>query len=102
MYDVMIVGGGAAGLSAAVMLGRARRSILVIDQGNPRNQHADAMHGYLTRDGINPNEFLKLGRDELRRYGVHVLQDEVIAVRRRRNRFEVRTHGGERFQSRKL
>lgn len=102
MYDVIIVGGGAAGLSAALMLGRARRSVLVIDQGNPRNRHADAMHGYLTRDGSNPRDFLDLGRAELRRYGIHFRPDEVIDARKLRARFDVRTHSGERFECRKL
>jgi thioredoxin reductase len=69
--DVVIVGGGAAGLSAAVALGRARRSVVVVDSGEPRNAPAAHMHNYLSRDGMSPKEFLALGRDEARRYGAH-------------------------------
>src|SRR6185295_18930879 len=102
MLDVIIVGGGSAGLSAALMLGRCRRSVLVIDQGNPRNAFADAMHGYLTRDGINPLRFREMARRELRPYGVKVRKGEVVAASHRGNHFEVRTHRGAKFQCRKL
>jgi thioredoxin reductase len=102
MYDVIIVGGGPAGLSAALVLGRARRSVLVIDQGNPRNAHARAVHGYLTRDGTNPLQLLRLARAELRRYKIHLERGEVVQARRRSNDFEVRVHRGARYQARKL
>ena len=65
MYDVIIVGAGPAGLSAALMLGRCRRSVLVCDTGRPRNAAAHALHGYLTRDGIPPLQFLELARTDL-------------------------------------
>ncbi|WP_439098561.1 NAD(P)/FAD-dependent oxidoreductase [Amycolatopsis vastitatis] len=68
-YDVVIVGGGPAGLSAALMLGRARRSVLVIDDGEPRNAPASHMHGYLSRDGAPPGELLAAGRGEVVGYG---------------------------------
>jgi thioredoxin reductase len=70
MFDVVVVGGGPAGLSAALMLGRCRRSVLVLDLGHPRNRRSHALHGYLTRDGIPPSSFLELGRAELEKYGV--------------------------------
>jgi thioredoxin reductase len=70
MYDVLVVGGGPAGLSAALMLGRCRRSVLLCDLGQPRNRRASALHGYLTRDGIPPPELNELGRAELTKYGV--------------------------------
>nr|ALS90594.1 sdhA_frdA_Gneg: succinate dehydrogenase or fumarate reductase, flavoprotein [uncultured bacterium] len=63
-YDVVVVGGGSAGLSAAVTLGRALRSVLVVDAGEPRNAPAAGVHGFLSRDGINPKELLELGRAE--------------------------------------
>ena len=72
-YDVIVIGGGAAGLSGAVNLGRSRRSVLVIDAGDPRNAPADGVHGFLSRDGMNPLELLAVGRDEVRRYGVEVV-----------------------------
>jgi thioredoxin reductase len=73
-YDVIIVGAGPAGLSAALILGRARRSVLVCDSGTPRNAASHALHGYLTRDGIAPRDFLALGRRELEPY-------ETVSVR---------------------
>jgi thioredoxin reductase len=74
MYDVVVVGGGPAGLSAALMLGRCRRRVLLCDAGQPRNRRASALHGYLTRDGIAPPELNKLGRAELLRYGIELRQ----------------------------
>ena len=67
-YDVVIVGAGPAGLSAALLLGRCRRTVLICDSGKPRNAASHALHGYLTRDGIDPREFLAIGRRELERY----------------------------------
>ena len=70
MFDVVVVGGGPAGLSAALMLGRCRRRVLVCDIGQPRNHRSQALHGYLTRDGIAPAAFVDLGRRELDQYGI--------------------------------
>jgi len=67
-YDVVVVGGGAAGLSAAVALGRARRSVLVLDTGEPRNAPAHGVHNFLTRDGVGPRELQRLGGEEVIRY----------------------------------
>lgn len=72
-YDVVIVGGGAAGLSAALLLGRARRRVAVVDAGEPRNVRAEHIHGYLTRDGIPPAKFLELAREEVQSYGVDLI-----------------------------
>ncbi len=74
-YDVIIVGGGPAGLSAALVLGRCRRSVLLCDAGKPRNWASHAMHGYLTRDGIDPAEFRTIGRRELQRYETVEVRD---------------------------
>ena len=70
MFDVVVVGGGPAGLSAALMLGRCRRRVLVLDLGQPRNRRSHALHGYLTRDGIPPAQFTEIGRAELEPYGI--------------------------------
>ena len=67
-YDVIVVGAGPAGLSAALILGRCRRSVLVCDTGKPRNAASHALNGYLTRDGTPPKEFLEIGRRELAKY----------------------------------
>jgi thioredoxin reductase len=79
-YEVIVIGGGAAGLSAALVLGRARRRTLVIDAGEPRNAPAAHMQGYLTRDGMPPAEFLALGRAEIARYGVELVEDRAVDV----------------------
>jgi thioredoxin reductase len=80
-YDAVIVGGGAAGLSAAVTLGRALRSVLVVDAGEPRNAPAAGVHGFLSRDGINPRELLALGRAEARQYGADIVDGVAVGAR---------------------
>jgi thioredoxin reductase len=104
MYDVIIVGAGPAGLSAALMLGRCRRSVLVCDTGRPRNAASRAMHGYLTRDGIPPLEFLALARKELERYETVTLRltEVVDAQCASDRRFDVKLNTGEQVRSRKL
>src|SRR5207245_1194678 len=81
MFDVIVVGGGPAGLSAALMLGRCRRRVLVCDLGQPRNRRSRALHGYLTRDGIIPSAFNALGRSELAAYGVEFREVGVVGAR---------------------
>jgi thioredoxin reductase len=79
-HDVVIVGGGAAGLSAALVLSRARRTVLVIDSGAPRNAPASHMHGFLSRDGMPPAELLAAGRAEVTGYGGRVVTGTVTDV----------------------
>ncbi|MFI8103070.1 NAD(P)/FAD-dependent oxidoreductase [Streptomyces sp. NPDC086023] len=82
-YDVVVVGGGAAGLSGALTLARARRSVLVVDAGAPRNAPADAVHGLLGREGTAPAVLTARGREEVRGYGGLVVTGEVTGVTRR-------------------
>src|SRR5260370_166119 len=79
-YDVVVVGGGVAGLSAALGLARARRSVIVMDDGHPRNAPAARAHGYLTRDGAPPLELLSIGRLEVRAYGGEILEGTVTSI----------------------
>ena len=79
LYDVIIVGAGPAGLSAALILGRSRRRVLVCSAGEHRNAASQALHGFLTRDGINPRELLRIGREQLERYETVKVQDIGVA-----------------------
>ena len=85
-YDVVIVGGGAAGLSAALVLGRARRRVAVVDAGAPRNAPAAHMQGYLSRDGMPPAELLAVGRAEVAGYGVELIDGRRATDRSRLHR----------------
>ena len=76
-YDVVVVGGGAAGLNGALMLARSRRSVVVLDAGQPRNAPAEGVHGLLARDGMSPVELLERGRAEVRSYGGAVIAGTV-------------------------
>jgi len=81
-WDVVIVGAGPAGLSAALVLGRARRKVLLCDKGTPRNWAARRMHGFVTRDGIDPKEFRALAHEELARYEqVKLRLEEVVGAK---------------------
>ena len=101
--DVIIVGAGPAGLSAALMLGRCRRRVVVFDSGHPRNAASNALHGFITRDGIPPADFLALAREELRRYDTVTVRDiEVEAAQCQESSFVVTLVGGEQVRSRKL
>src|SRR6188768_326681 len=103
MHDVIIIGAGPAGLSAALMLGRCRRRVLVCDTGKPRNAASRAMHGFLSRDGIAPADFLKIAREQMQRYDTVELRDvEVTAAECRESRFHVTLADGSLHQSRKL
>lgn len=101
-WDVIVVGGGPAGLSAAVVLGRARRSVLVIDSGKPRNAATIGVHAFLTRDGISPRTLRTLGRREARRYGAVLSTGVVTAAGCEPGGFVVTLQRGRRLHSRAL
>jgi thioredoxin reductase len=101
-YDVVVVGGGAAGLSAATVLARACRSVVVIDAGHPRNEPAGGVHGFLSRDGMPPGDLLAVGRQELERYGGRVVPGNAVAARQRGTGFEVALETGAVIGARRL
>ncbi|HZG35624.1 MAG TPA: NAD(P)/FAD-dependent oxidoreductase [Gaiellaceae bacterium] len=98
-YDVVVVGGGAAGLSAALVLGRARRRVAVVDAGAPRNAPATHMQGFLSRDGMSPVELLAVGRSEAARYAVEFVEDCVVAID---DGFDVHLAAGGVVQARRI
>jgi thioredoxin reductase len=104
-YDVVVIGGGAAGLSAALVLARAQRRVAVVDAGEPRNGPARHMQGFLSRDGLRPAELLRLGREEVTGYGAEVVAGRVADVRRTEDevpRFDVLLADGGPLRTRRV
>lgn len=103
-WDVVIVGAGPAGLSAALILGRCCRRVLLCDRGTPRSWASHAMHGYLSRDGEPPSQFREIARGEIARYPTVQLRDEAVvqADRISEDRFRVRLEGGDEVRARKI
>jgi thioredoxin reductase len=101
-FDAIVVGGSVAGLSAALLLGRACKRVLVCDSSKPRNQVAHASHNYFSRDGIAPAELLHIGREQLQPYDVEIRQGEVVDAENLDDRFQVTLSNGEQFIGRKL
>ncbi|HEX8877734.1 MAG TPA: NAD(P)/FAD-dependent oxidoreductase [Phycisphaerales bacterium] len=103
MFDVIVIGGGPAGLSGALVLARCTRKVALIDQGQHRNQASSHTHGYLTQDGVTPREFIARCRNDLSKYDVEYVSDRVEdAVHRDDSLFEVILTSGRRMRSRKL
>jgi thioredoxin reductase len=102
VHEVVIVGGGPAGLSAALLLGRCGRDVLVFDDGRYRNSASHAVHGLLSRDGARPADLLAQGRRDLGRYGIEVRRERVTAARRRRAGFEMSLASGALVHTRRL
>jgi thioredoxin reductase len=103
VYDVIVIGGGPAGLGGALPLGRQRRRVLVVDGGRPRNAPAEEMHMFLGRDGFPPAELRRIGREELAVYpSVEFRGTEVVSVSGGPDAFEAVLDGGERVRARRL
>ncbi|WP_236782946.1 NAD(P)/FAD-dependent oxidoreductase [Arthrobacter sp. QXT-31] len=102
IYDVVVVGGGAAGLSAAVTLSRALRSVVVIDAGEPRNGRSPEVHGFLAHEGLPPGELLAAGRTEVRAYGGEILQGRAVSARKEAGIFITELQDRRSLRSRRL
>lgn len=101
-WDVAIVGGGPAGCSAAMVLARSRRTVLLLDGGNQRNISSHGLRNFLTRDGILPPDFLKLAYEDLARYPITLQHTEVSSVQKTAFGFELTDQFGEKYSCRKL
>ena len=103
IWDVIIVGAGPAGSSAAVLLARMRRKVLVIDSGNPRNKRSHGMHNFLSRDCMLPSDFLEIGHSEMARYGVtHVMDEVITAEKMGEHGFKLIDKSGAHYLSKRL
>jgi thioredoxin reductase (NADPH) len=102
LYDVLVIGGGAAGLSAGVTLARSLRNVLVVDAGEPRNAPADGVHNLLGHEGMNPLELLAAGRAEATAYGAEIMADRAVAARRTEAGFAVDLASGRTVRGRRL
>jgi thioredoxin reductase len=102
LQDVVIVGAGSAGLSAALALGRARRKVLVLNGGPPRNAPAKASHNFFTRDGTPPSELVKIGLAQLKPYDIEVQSRNAESIKKTNNHFELMLDDGQCVASRKI
>lgn len=102
MYDVLIVGGGPAGLSAAMLLGRCMRKVALFDTGQYRNSYSNAMNGFITRDGTAPQEFLRLGREDLEKYQVEFKCKKIIKIIKEGDTFQATDEDDQIYLSRKV
>src|SRR6188508_690807 len=101
VLDAIVIGGGPAGLSAALVLGRCLRNVVVCDAGHPRNEPARIFNGYLSRDGSSPAEFLAISREQLKRYKTVQLRHAVVSdVLRGKDQFTAVLESGERISAR--
>ncbi|MBU5442476.1 NAD(P)/FAD-dependent oxidoreductase [Paenibacillus sp. MSJ-34] len=103
LLDVAIIGGGPAGLNAALVLGRARKHVVVIDEGRPRNAVTRETHGFLSRDGISPGEFRRMAEEEIGAYSsVSFMADTAVSIAGTDGQFQIETTRGQTFASKKV
>lgn len=103
ILDCAVIGGGPAGLNAALVLGRSRRKTILFDDNKPRNAVTSESHGFITRDGINPQEFKKVAQEELSSYpDVRIEKQRVNHINKEHNLFQVETENGEVYKAKKI
>ncbi|WP_078393700.1 NAD(P)/FAD-dependent oxidoreductase [Shouchella patagoniensis] len=103
MLDCIVIGGGPAGLNAALVLGRARKNVILFDEDKPRNRVTSESHGFITRDGIEPAEFKRIAHQDLAHYpSVSLYQQRVVAVEKEGNSFLVEAADGTHFTAKKV
>ena len=103
MKDCTVIGGGPAGLNATLVLGRARRNVLLVDNNDARNKVTHDSHGFITRDGVKPKEFRELAHEEFKRYdSIETMEDKVVEIVREKEFFKIKTVKGSEWLSRKV
>lgn len=103
IFDCAVIGGGPAGLNASLVLGRSRRKTVLFDDNKPRNAMVSESHGFITRDGIDPQEFKRIGLGELANYpDVQVQKQRVLQVHKEDGLFHLETENGEKFQAKRI
>ncbi|GAB6930331.1 NAD(P)/FAD-dependent oxidoreductase [Paenibacillus sp. JCM 10914] len=103
LHDAMIIGGGPAGLSAGLVLGRARKHVVIMDEGRPRNHVTRETHGFLTRDGVSPAEFRSIAREQIQAYpSVRFVEESAVSVAGSDGDFQVTTSQGKVYRAKKL
>lgn len=103
ILDCAVIGGGPAGLNAALVLGRSRRKTILFDENKPRNAVTSESHGFITRDGINPQEFKRIAQEELRSYpDVRIKKQRVHRIYKENTLFQLETENGEVYSSKKI
>lgn len=103
LFDCAIIGGGPAGLNAALILGRATRNVMLFDNNNARNAVTRESHGFITRDGIKPKKFREIAHKEISRYpSVISAKREVTSVSKKESKFELLTSKKERYQAKTI
>ena len=103
LLDCVIIGGGPSGLNASLVLGRARKKVILFDENKPRNAVTHQSHGFITRDGIKPSEFKRIAREDLMNYPDITLENQrVTDIKKENDAFMVRSEDGRSFRSRKV
>lgn len=103
MTDCTVIGGGPAGLNATLVLGRARRKVILVDSNDARNKVTSASHGFVTRDGVTPSEFRELAHQEFSHYpSISTIEDKVIEIIKKADGFTIKTELGKEWATRKI